>query len=64
MTKAKWQMFWGAFIVFLVMTMFFLSEKGVFVEAGLGVMSIVGLLLCAVGAALYFYVKGYSDDPG
>lgn len=64
MTKGKWQMFWGAFVVFLVMTMSFLSEKGVFAEADLVVLGIVGFLFCIVGVAIYLYVKGRSDDLG
>lgn len=64
MTKTKWHLFWGAFVVFLVVMMSFLSEKGIFAEADLVVLGIVGLLLCMVGIALYFYVKGRSDDLG
>ena len=64
MTKGKWQMFWGAVVVFLVMATVSLYEKGVFAEADLVVLGIVALLFCFVGVAIYFYVKGRSDDLG
>jgi peptidoglycan/LPS O-acetylase OafA/YrhL len=64
MTKGKWQMFWGAFVVFLVVMTSSLSEKGVFAEADLVVLGIVGFIFCIVGVALYLFVKGRSDDLG
>lgn len=64
MTKGKWQMFWGALVVFLAVTTSFLFEKGVFAESDLVVLGIIGFLFCIVGVALYLYVKERPDDLG
>ncbi len=64
MSKTKWQLFWAMVIVFLVMATSFLSEKGIFEEASLVVLGIVGFLFALVGVAVYFYVRDRPDDFG
>ena len=62
MTKRKWLEFWWAIIIFSLMTTYYLFQKGVFSDADFVVLGIVGLVFCAVGAALYFFIKGRNDD--
>ena len=62
MSKSKWQMYWIAIVVFLVMTTTFLARKGVFREADIVVLALVGLMFAVVGVALYFYIKNRAED--
>lgn len=62
MSKVKWQIFWAALLVFLIMFTSFLSEKGVFEGADKVVLCIVGLLFALVGLATYFYVRDRPED--
>lgn len=62
MTKPKWQMFWAAFVVFLLVATYFLSEKGVFEEYSLVVLGIVGVSFGVVGIAIYLFVRDRPDD--
>jgi cell division protein FtsW (lipid II flippase) len=64
MSKTKWQMFWAAVVVFLVIVTSFLSSKGVFEEADLVVLVIVGLLFALVGVALYLFIRDRPEDLG
>lgn len=64
MSRPKWQMFWAAFVVFLAMATWFLSRKGVFDEASLVVLSMVGFLYALVGVALYFFIKDRPENLG
>lgn len=64
MSKVKWQMFWAAIVVFLILATSFLSKKGVFEGADIVVLCIVGLLFALVGVAVYFYVKDRPEDLG
>ncbi len=62
MSRTKWQVFGSAFVVFLLMATSFLSKKGVFEEANLVILGMVGILFALVGLALYFFVKDRPDD--
>ena len=64
MSKTKWRSFWAAVVVFLVIATSFLFSKGVFEDADLVVLGIVGFLFAAAGVALYFYVRDRPDDFG
>lgn len=64
MTNKKWLEFWSAIIIFLLMTTHYLFRKGVFNDADLVVLGIIGFLFCAVGVALYVYIKERTEDPG
>ena len=64
MTKSKWQVFWIAFVAFLVVATAFLAEKGVFLEADIVVLALVLLLFALVGIALYFYIRSRPEDIG
>lgn len=64
MSKTKWQIFWGAFVIFLVMATSLLSKKGVFEKANLVVLGMVGFMFALVGVALYVYVKDRPEDLG
>lgn len=64
MSKPKWQMFWAAVVVFLIVATSFLSSKGVFEEANFVVLGIVGLSFALVGVALYFFIKDRPEDLG
>ncbi|MBT8083355.1 MAG: hypothetical protein KJO56_13095 [Gammaproteobacteria bacterium] len=61
MSRSKWQMFWAAFVVFLVLATYYLSEKGVFELHSLVVLSIVGVSFGIVGIALYFFIRDRPD---
>lgn len=62
MTKSKWQMFWAAFVVFLVIATHFLFKKGVFEEYSLVVLCFVGVQFVIVGIAIYFFIRDRPDD--
>lgn len=62
MSKSKWQLFWIAFLVFLIVAMAFLAEKGVFEGADVVVLALVGIMFALVGVALYFYIKNRAED--
>ena len=64
MSNNKWQMFWDAVVVFLVIATLVISEKGVFEETNLVVLVIVGFMFALVGVALYVYVKDLPEDLG
>ena len=64
MSNNKWQMFWAAVVVFLVIATLVISEKGVFDETNLVVLVIVGFMFALVGVALYVYVKDLPEDLG
>lgn len=62
MSRVKWQKFWVATVTFLAICTAFLAEKGVFENADIVTLLIVGLLFAVVGVALYVYVKGRPED--
>ena len=62
MTRYKWQLFWVSTIAFLAVATAFLAKKGVFDEANLVVLVMIGFLFALVGVALYFYIKDRPED--
>jgi len=62
MSKSKWQLFWIAIVVFLAVATAFLAEKGVFQEASIVVLAIVGISFAVIGVALYFYIRDRAED--
>ncbi len=62
MSEGQWRVFWAAFLVSAGTMTYFLYRKGVFETGSLVVLLIVGACLAIVGVAIYFYVKGRTDD--
>jgi cytochrome bd-type quinol oxidase subunit 2 len=62
MSRSKWQMFWIALVTFMTVATAFLAKKGVFREADVVVLALVGMMFAAVGIALYLYIKNRAED--
>ena len=59
MSQTKWRMFWGASIAFLLTATAYLAAQGVFENADLVVLVIVGILFAIVGVAMYLYIRDH-----
>ncbi len=62
MSKGQWRVFWAAFVTAAGCMTYFLFRKGVFETGSIVVLLIVGACLAVIGVALYFYVKGRTDE--
>lgn len=62
MTRRQWQVFWTTFVASILSMTFFLKSKGVFDSGSLVVLLIVGVSFALIGAAIYFFVKGRTDE--